>query len=56
MYYLDLQDNDLDDEGTEPFFEMMKHNYYIEDIVIGGNPKVCQASTERLFYECRKNI
>ena len=43
-------------KGEFDDLEMMKHNYYIEDIVIGGNPKVSQASNEKLSHECSKNI
>lgn len=37
LFYLDLKDNDLEDECAEKIIDLLKVNYFIEDLVIEGN-------------------
>ena len=37
LFYLDMKENQLDNENGEKLLELLRENYFIEDLVIAGN-------------------
>jgi len=56
LFYLDLKDNLLDDEFANGLIDLLSENYFIEDLVISGNPYISQSIKETIREECRQNL
>ena len=56
LFYLDFQDNNLDNEFAQQLVKLLQENYFIEDLVISGNDHISQALKETIAQECRKNL
>ena len=56
LFYLDLKDNQLDEEFGRRLITLLDDNYFIEDLFIAGNLFIDQATKETIREECRKNL
>ena len=56
LFYLDMQDNQLDAQCADKLIELLHDNYFIEDLVIEGNNHVNQTQKDTIQQECRKNL
>lgn len=56
LFYLDMKDNQLDDDVGAKLIELLDDNYFLEDLQIKGNLHISQSTKERLREECRKNL
>lgn len=56
LYYLDLKDNEIENECAQKLIDLLRMNYFIEDLVIKGNIHISQNLKETIMDECRKNL
>ena len=56
LKFLDLKDNDLDDKCAALIRDLLSVNYFIEDLVLDGNKRVCQIEQKNIDEEIRKNL
>ena len=56
LVYLDLQDNEIENECATQLIELLKQNYFIVGVVLKGNLHINQNLKETIQEECRKNI
>jgi hypothetical protein len=56
LFYLDLKDNDIDNDCGKLLIQLLDDNYFIEDLVLEGNNYIDQGTKETINEECRKNL
>lgn len=56
MFYLDLKDNEIDNECANKLITLLRKNYFIEDLVLEGNLHINHNYKETIIEECRQNL
>lgn len=48
LFYLDMQDNDLDNDCATKLIDLLHDNYFIEDLVLEGNNHINHTNKETI--------